>query len=443
MLIDNIKKKLKSKLSELEYNSYISLLEYDEEASRSDLEVFYVPNILVANWIKSSYLDEIASAFASENSSGTRPEIHIKVKEQKQNVKSLNINKSPSHIRHHHPLNPDHRFENFFVCGANKHAHLIATIVSKEQGVAYNPVLIYGRSGIGKTHLLSAIGNFVQERGKNVLYLTAENFMNDFTEKLRLRNMDSFREKYRKCDYLLIDDVQFFSNKADTQEELLHTFNALTHINKQIVLTSDKPPKDIIGLEDRLRSRFEGGIMTEMTSYDLEAKISIITSKCEMNRISLGKEVIGYIASNLHDNIRQIEGVISTIYSHKNLSPEIPELSIAKSVLKNYQIQSREGITIDSIKKAVSKELNIKQSEITSPSRSQRISFARRVVLYLARSLLSINSMSMLAKECGMKDHSAASKAIKKLEQEMSQDEALKMQIHNLKSRIEQDVGNK
>lgn len=253
--------------------------------------------------------------------------------------------------------------------------------------------------------------------------------------------MDGFRDKYRKCDYLLIDDVQFLGGKDGVQEELLNTFNALFNAQKQIVMTSDKPPKDIKGLADRLRSRFEGGMMTEITNPELETKISIIESKCELNRINLDKETINYIASNIHGNIRQIEGILSAINLNLNLSPESNTLKVVENVLKSYQNERLESITLNNIIKAVSKELNIKPSEIVSKERSRKVAFARRAVIYLARNL-TINSMPMIAKELGMKDHSSVSKALKAIEAEIAQNSSTKSIIENIKSKIQQSLDN-
>ena len=251
-----------------------------------------------------------------------RPEIHIKVKEKKENVKSLKNNKSMLYFNTNGlSLNPFYTFENFVVGKSNEYAYTIAKLVLQQQASAYNPVLLYGKSGLGKTHLLNAIGNDVKEKNKNVLYVTSEDFLNDYMDKIKRKTMDSFRDKYRKCDYLLIDDVQFFGGKEGIQEELLHTFNTLHNSQKQIVMTSDKPPKEIKGLEERLRTRFEWGAMAEITNPELETKIAIIKSKCEVNRIVLENEVIDYIASNIYGNISQIEGILSTINAHVNLSP--------------------------------------------------------------------------------------------------------------------------
>ena len=204
-------------------------------------------------------------------------------------------------------------------------------------------------------------------------------------------------------------------------------------------MTSDKPPKEIKGLEERLRTRFEWGAMAEITNPELETKIAIIKSKCEVNRIVLENEVIDYIASNIYGNIRQIEGILSTINAHINLSPESSSLKIAKNVLKNYQIEKLEGITLDNIIKVVSKELNIKPSEIVSKERNRKVTFARRAVIYLAHSLM-INSMNIIAKELGMKDHSSVSKALKAIKKEIAENSTTRNIIEDMKSKIQQSL---
>lgn len=436
--MDDILSKLKDKISDFEYSSYISLMEYDESASRTDMEIFYVPNIFIADWIKSNYLELIADVFEDANSNAIRPEIHIRVKQKSNNVKSLTSNKNIAQSNANHlSLNPYYTFENFVVGKSNEHAHTVAKLVAQQQASAYNPVLFYGKAGLGKTHLLNAIGNYVKEKNRNVLYLSSEDFLIDFLEKIRRGTMDSFRDKYRKCDYFLIDDVQFFGGKEGVQEELLHTFNVLHSNQKQIVMTSDKPPKEIKGLEERLRSRFEWGVMAEITNPELETKIQIIKSKCELNSINLEPEVIDYIASNVHGNIRQFEGILSTINTHANLSPESSKIKIAKNVLKYHQTEKLEGITIENIIKAVGRELNIKPTEITSKGRSKNISFARDIVVYLARSL-TLNSMPVIAQKLNLKDHSSVSKSLSRIKKQIEENLTTKTIIEDIRTKIQQ-----
>ena len=276
MLADSILELLKKEIPSIEYERYIKQLKYNESGSKSDYALFEAPNMLIANWIKTKYAEKIAHLF--EVKTGKKPKVEIVLKNQLKKSNKKNITtildesiKSKSTI-----LNPSYTFDSFVVGSSNQFAYTAAKSVANKPGVIYNPVFIYGPTGLGKTHLIQSIGNYVLNMGKSVLYMTIEQFMNDFTYNLRNQSMDRFREKYRSCDVLLIDDVQFLSNKIQTQEEFFHTFNELHSSGKQIVLTSDKPPKMIGGLEERLKSRFEWGLIADIGIPELETKIAII-----------------------------------------------------------------------------------------------------------------------------------------------------------------------
>ena len=259
--------------------------------------------------------------------------------------------------------------------------------------------------------------------------------MNDFTFHLRNQTMDRFREKYRSCDALLIDDVQFLSNKESTQEEFFHTFNELYENNKQIVMTSDKPPKHIGGLEARLKSRFEQGLIADIAPPELETKIAIVNKKCELNGIHLSSDVVGYIASNLGENVREIEGVIIKLNAYAKMMGQDITLDFAKSVLKDQLREKKEQVTIDHIVETVSKELNVKPSEIKSKSRNSAIVNARRIVIYLTRNLTP-NSMPVIAAYFGMKDHTAVSHSIKKINEIIKNDTDFEIKLEELKNKI-------
>jgi chromosomal replication initiator protein len=299
----------------------------------------------------------------------------------------------------------------------------------------YNPVFIYGPTGLGKTHLIHAIGNYVQTKGKIVIYATIEQFMNDFTYNLRNQSMDRFREKYRNCDVLLIDDTQFLSNKIQTQEEFFHTFNELHSAGKQIVLTSDKPPKMINGLEDRLKSRFEWGLIADIGLPELETKIAIIKKKCELDGINLGSDIVNYIAANMGDNIREIESAIINLNAYASLMRQEITLDFAKNVMREQIKERRENISLEDIIQIIAKDLNIKPSEIKSTKRSKNIVEARRIGIYLARTLTP-NSMPSLATYFGMKDHTAVSHNIKKINELIETNESFKLKVEDLKNKI-------
>ncbi|WP_024954452.1 chromosomal replication initiator protein DnaA [Sulfurospirillum arcachonense] len=436
MLADNVLDLLKSEISELEYNRYIKQLKFHEKGSRSDYVVFIAPNILIANWVKTKYTDKIAHLF--EVKTGKKPTVNIMLKDQiittrKKSVPiELNeLNKSAKNTI----LNPSYTFDSFVVGSSNQYAYTIAKSVAQKPGIMYNPAFIYGPTGLGKTHLIHAIGNYSQANDKTVIYATIEQFMNDFTYNLRNQSMERFREKYRSCDILLIDDAQFLSNKIQTQEEFFHTFNELHSAGKQIILTSDKPPKSINGLEDRLQSRFEWGLIADIGLPELETKIAIIRKKCELDGIDLNTDIINYIASNMGDNIREIESAIINLNAYASLMRQEITFEFAKNVMKEQIKEKKENITLEDIIAIISKELNIKPSEIKSKKRSKNIVEARRIGIYLARTLTP-NSMPALASFFGMKDHTAVSHNMKKINELIETSETFKLKVDELKNRV-------
>lgn len=313
----------------------------------------------------------------------------------------------------------------------------IAQEVAKKRGSAFNPVLIYGGTGLGKTHVLNAIANYVIEINEKIkiIYLTAEMFLNDFTQKLDTKGqMNDFRETYRNCDYLLIDDIQFFAGKERIQEEFFHTFEELIRNARQIVMTSDKPPKDIIGLQDRLRSRFEGGINIQISSPEIATKIRIIEKKCQLNKIDIKKEIIEYLANNIGDNIRQIEGIITKLQAQSSLLDIEISMPIAENAIKDIHIE-RKTINIAHIISIVGAHLNIKPSEITSKSRKRIISKARKIVIYITRNHTK-NSMPEIAINLNLKDHSSVSKQLKTIQKDIKKNKALEQEINEIIQKI-------
>lgn len=441
MLGNDILNELKNEISEYEFETYISKMQYDESSSKSNLEVFIVPNIYIANWIKTKYSQKISHLF--EIHKNIRPTINIIVKsQQNQNNTKNNFNPIKNQTTTKSILNPSFTFESFIIGSSNQFAYNIAEKVAQYQGSAYNPVFIYGGTGLGKTHLLNAIGNSVINDDKIVIYVTAEQFLNDFSYRLKNKSMDSFREKYRTCDYLLIDDVQFFGGKDSAQEEFFHTFNELLNNNKQIIMASDKLPKQILGLETRLKSRFEGAVMADIQPPELETKINIIKKKCQINQIEINQEIIYYLASNIGDNIRQIEGVIGKLNAQSYLLNQNITLTMAENAIKDIQKENRENITLENIINCVSKELNIKPSEIKSKTKNKTTAFARRVVVYLARTLTP-NSMPTLAQFLNLKDHSSVSKSYKMIITEIQENINIKAMIDEIKNKIHSEEKKK
>ncbi|HFU76444.1 MAG TPA: chromosomal replication initiator protein DnaA, partial [Arcobacter sp.] len=326
-------------------------------------------------------------------------------------------------------------FDSFVVGSSNQMAYNASYAVANNLGAQYNPLFIYGGTGLGKTHLLQAIGNDAIEKNKVVIYVTIEQFMNDFTFSLKNKNMDHFRNKYRKCDLLLIDDIQFLSGKESTQNEFFHTFNELHTAKKQIILTSDKLPSQIAGLEERLKSRFEWGLTTDIQIPELETKIAIVEKKSELNGIHLTKEIIHFIATNLDNSIREIEGLLIKINASADLLGQEIDLQLVQGLLKDQIKEKKNNIKLPNIIEIVSHELNIKPSDLKSSKRNANVVNARRIVIYLARELTH-NSMPDIAKFLGMKDHSSVSKNISKANELIEKDENFKLILENLKNKI-------
>jgi chromosomal replication initiator protein len=421
---------LKQEITDVEYNRYIKHLKYDAKNSTGDLAIYYAPNALVLNWIKNKYGEKIAHLFEIKSDMRVNVQIALESRMDKSKIKEV----SKVKVQHSH-LNPSHTFENFMVGGSNQFAYAAVKSVSEKAGQIYNPLFIYGGVGLGKTHLMQAAGNVFQNQGKVVIYTTVEQFLNDFVRHLRNKNMERFQEKYRKCDVLLIDDIQFLSNKESIQEEFFHTFEALKGEGKQIILTADKHPKKIAGLEARLQSRFEWGLVADIQPPELETKIAIIEKKCEINKVKLTKDIINYIATVIDSNVREIEGILSKLHAYSQLIHVDIDLEFTKNILKDQIKENRANLTLDMITQNVAKDLNIKPSEIRSKSRSKNLVYARRISIYLCRELTQ-NTMPQLAQYFGMKDHTAISHTLKKIAELIQNDEDFKVKIEELTNKI-------
>ena len=436
MIWNIILKELKKEITQEQYNRYIKNLVFDEENSQSDLKILLANNIFIANWVKRNYANKIALLF--ENETEIKPAIKIKVKEKQENkinktnydIKIVQINQKQSII------NPSYTFETFVVGESNKFAFNVSEKVAQNQGTLYNPLFISGDTGLGKTHLLNAIGNYNIGK-KNVVLITCEEFLNDFTDHLRNKTIDKFRSKYRNCDYLLIDDIQFLIGKPQTQEEFFHTFNELKENKKQIVLTSDQQIKDL-GIEERLKSRFQNGVTAQIQTPELETKIAIIKKKCELDLIQLNDEIINFIATNVNNNIRTIEGILMTINSYASIMNQEITLDFVKNSIKSYKNINIEKITLNDIVDITSKSLNIKPADIKSKKRTKDILLARKIVIFLGRKLTR-NSMPELAIFLDFKDHSSISKAMKKIQEEIENNKELEIKIEEIENKIKEN----
>ena len=423
-------KQLKEEITESEYNRYIKQLHYDIKKSTSDLAVFHASNALVSNWIQSKYSEKITHLFEVVNGSKVTIKITLKNSVEKRKTVKKNTLKTS-----HSLLNPSQIFDTFMVGGSNQFAYAAVKSVSENPGNVYNPLFIYGGVGLGKTHLMQSAGNVFENQGKTVIYTTSEQLLNDFVRHIRNKTMEKFQEKYRKCDVLLIDDIQFLSNKEGIQEEFFHTFEALRGDGKQIILTADKHPKKIGGLEARLQSRFEWGLVADIQPPELETKIAIIKSKCEINKVNLTPDIINYIATVIDNNVREIEGILSRLHAYSQLMHVDIDLEFTKNALKDQIQETKKNLSMETITQCVAKDLNIKPSEIRSKGRSKNLVYARRIAIFICRDLTE-NTMPQLAQYFGMKDHTAISHTIKKINSLIQTDEDFKTKINELSNKI-------
>jgi chromosomal replication initiator protein len=335
-------------------------------------------------------------------------------------------------------LDPRFTFESFVAASSNRLAHAAAQAVAETPGRSYNPLFIYGDSGLGKTHLLHAIGNYVQENfsTRTVLYVTTETFMNDFVDSLRMASTISFKRRYRVCDVLLIDDVQFMENKEGLQEEFFHTYNDLHGAGKQIVLTSDRPPKSIETLEDRLRSRFMAGLITEVDPPDLETRLAILRKKAEDDHDDIPDEVLEFIATHVKNNVRELEGALIRVSAFASLSREPLSLELAERVLADIvsTVEARR-ITPQMILEATAASYGFSVDAICGPSRTRPLVTARQVAMYLVRNLTDY-SYPAIARVFGGRDHTTVIHAVDKITTHMKERRQLYEQVTDLTVQI-------
>lgn len=336
-------------------------------------------------------------------------------------------------------LNPEYTFENFVVGPCNKLAHAACVAVSQSPGVAYNPLFLYGGVGLGKTHLMQAIGHFVREKSKaKIAYIPAEYFVNEYVASIKNKTIHLFRNKFRNLDFLLIDDIHFIAGKESTQEEFFHTFNFLYDKRKQIVLSSDRPPKEIKDLEERLVSRFEWGLVVDLQIPDFETRVAIIKKKCEIRKLNLEDEFVFYIAEKLKDNIRLIEGVLNGIVANiLLLNRELNKSLIDEEIEKIYNVKREEKkfVTLKRILEVVCEYFGITCEEIKSERRVKNIILPRQIAMYLGRELTE-SSLNSIAIEFGGKDHTTVMHACKKVKELIQKDKSFANLIDLLKEKI-------
>jgi chromosomal replication initiator protein len=334
-------------------------------------------------------------------------------------------------------LNPRYTFDTFVVGPSNQFAHAAAIRVGENPGYAYNPLFIYGGVGLGKTHIINAIGNAIVDKnpGMIVCYVSAEQFTNEVISSIRHEKMAELKEKYRNVDVLLIDDIQFISGKTTTQEEFFHTFNSLYEKQRQIVISSDRSPMEIADITDRLRSRFSMGLIADIQPPEVETKVAIIYKKADTEKLSINDEVAYFIATKIKSNIRELEGCLIKLGAHASLTGMPIDINMAKNVLKDLISEDDKPITIETIQKAVCEYFGVKAQELKTKKRTKEVANARQIAMYIAKQHTQL-SLSEIGRCFGGKDHATVIYACKQIEDRRSRDENLNKSIENINKKL-------
>jgi len=332
-----------------------------------------------------------------------------------------------------HQLNPRYTFESFVVGASNQFAHAAALAVAEDPSRAYNPLFLYGGVGMGKTHLMQAVGHLIKKRNPaaRLTYISAEKFTNEVINSLRFDRMLGFRERFRTVDVLLVDDIQFIAGKERTQEEFFHTFNALYDLQRQIVVSSDCPPKEISAIEERLRSRFEWGLIADIQPPDLETKIAILQKKAESEHVQLPDEVAEYIARSIKSNVRELEGALTRLVAYTSLTGSPMHLATAQQVLRNIIASQEKRVTIELIQKKVGEQFGLREQDLKIRSNSKAIAYPRQIAMYLVKQLTSA-SLPEIGRQFGGKHHTTVLHSIHKIDSLRRSDKDLNRTINKL-----------
>ena len=445
---------IKDKLSNPSFKTWFSNTE-PVDLKDDNILMIKVPNDFIKDWIETRYnelitdiiqdltdtdlncrfyteeelneLKEVEEENESQNEKDNKEETTKKSEEEK---RKYNINNN---------LNPKYSFDSFVVGNGNRFAHAAALAVAEAPAKAYNPLFLYGDVGLGKTHLMQAIAHYILKHNPDnkVVYVSSETFTNELINAIKDDKTAAFRDKYRNIDILLVDDIQFLANKERTQEEFFHTFNSLHEANRQLIISSDRPPKEIPTLEERLRSRFEWGLITDIQKPDLETRIAILRKKADMENLKVPNEVIIYIANNIQSNIRELEGALIKVIAYSSLVDKEIDIDLAENALKDLIVEDSEPreVNIELIKDVVVDYYNLKKEDMTSKKRTQKIAFPRQIAMYLSRELTDL-SLPHIGEEFGGRDHTTVIHAYNKIEEKIEEDNEFNKVVDKIITRI-------
>ncbi len=425
-----------SELPEVSYNTWLKTLE--PFSIQDDLFILTVPNSFNKDILESRYTGLIINALKQATSKNFRLELILPSSAQDYiDAATTNISSDFEPPQ----LNPKYVFNEFVIGYSNRLAHAASLAVSESPAKAYNPLFIYGGVGLGKTHLMHAIGHYVLNHNPNakVVYVSSEKFTNELINSIKDDKNEEFRNKYRTVDVLMVDDIQFIAGKERTQEEFFHTFNALYEMNKQIILSSDRPPRDIPTLEDRLRSRFEWGLITDIQVPDFETRIAILRKKAETEKIELPNDLLHFVAKKIKSNIRELEGALNRIIAYSSLTNQDISIELASEALKDIISNSApKQVSAIIIKEIVAQYFNVQVKEFDSKRRSRSISYPRQIAMYLCRELTDM-SLPRIGEEFGGRDHTTVIHAYDKISNEIKASDDFKNRIEKITKDIQGD----
>ncbi len=411
-----------------------------------DIVIIGTPNSFTKEWLEKKYHDKILSTLKKLINTIKKVEYTISSQKSSESESALSVRPTTKNMEATENkeggevflLSPKYIFDNFVIGESNRLAHAAAQAVSKSPGVTYNPLFIYGGVGLGKTHLMQAIGNEIAKRDKkkNVIYTTCEKFTNEFISLVRKGKGEKFKNSYRNADVLLVDDIQFLAGKESTGEEFFHTFNTLHGKDKQIVITCDRPPKAIPSIEERLISRFEWGMIADINPPDLETRIAILQNKIADKKIEIENDVIDHIAKNIQKNIRELEGALNRIIAYSELNNQRPSLDDVKKILGRSVMDGRQKIVDPKeLLKRVANYYDITLEQLLGTKRNKELVHPRQISAYLLREELSF-SFPKIGKELGGKDHTTIMHACKKINKELQDNDIIKHEINNIKEKL-------
>jgi len=398
-----------------------------------------IPNKFFRDWIEDNYPDIIAESI--KGILGYPVTVRYKIAEKMDpNVRKMDMRMETRRQKLASRgiyLNPKYTFANFVVGSSNQFAYASAKAVAEAPGKTYNPLFIYGGVGLGKTHLITAIGNAVIDKKPemSVIFVSAEQFTNEVVSAIRHQKMGELKEKYRNIDLLLLDDIHFIANKTQTQEEFFHTFNTIYERQKQIVISSDRPPKEIGDVTDRLRSRFSMGLIADIQPPELETKVAIVQRKAEMEKILVPEDVAYYLASRVKSNIRELEGCLIRLGAQSSLTGRPINKDMAKTILQDLIEDDEKPVTTEQIQKTVAEHFALKVSDMKAKKRTKEVALPRQIAMYLSKQLTNL-SLSDIGKNFGGKDHATVIYACKQIEEKRVKDEAFNRMIENLIRKI-------